>query len=150
MARIKTGDIFKIKTSKGKTYLHFVFKDEANGDLVRVMTDLFSDQPDNLDSLACKDGRFLIFFPLSAAYKKKIVKKVGHYKSDFTRPEFMRIEHFVRCDFLGWHIVNSDTWKKELVNKLNGGLNQLSPWGIWIDTLLTERLEEGWALDSWC
>ena len=150
MARIKTGDIFEIKTSKGKAYLHYIFKDETNGDLVRVLPGLYSDQPDDVESLASADESFLVFFPLSAANRKKIVEKVGHYTSDYTRPEYMRTEHYIRGEFLGWHIIDTDTWQRELVKELNDSQKQLSPWGIWNDTLLVERLEEGWTLDSWC
>ncbi len=150
MARIKTGDIFEIKTSKGKAYLHYIFKDETNGDLVRVLPGLYYDQPDDIEGLASEDESFLVFFPLSAANRKKIVEKVGHYRSDLTRPEYMRTEHYIRGEFLGWHIINTDTWQRELVKELSDSQKQLSPWGIWNDTLLVERLEEGWTLDGWC
>jgi len=151
MGKIKTGDIFEIETSKGKAYLHYAFKDETNGELIRVLPGLYSDQPKNLKELAVEDERFLVFFPLSAANRKKIVKKVGHHDLDsFARPEYMRVEHYIRGKFLGWHIINTDTWERDLVKELDDCQKKLSPWGIWNDTLLIERLEEDWTLDSWC
>ena len=150
MAKIKIGDIFEINTSKGKAYLHYVFKDETNGDLVRILSGLYSDRPAELESLASKKESFFLFFPLSAANRKKIVEKVGYYVSDITRPKYMRTEHYIHGEFLGWHIINTDTWERELVKELSDDQKQLSPWGVWNDTLLIERLEEGWTLNSWC
>ena len=149
MARIKIGDIFEIETSKGKAYLHYIFKDDTNGDLVRVLSGLYSNLPDDLEDIASKDEDFIVFFPLSAANRKKIVEKVGHYRNDFKRPEYMRTEHYVRGEFLGWHIINTDTWQRKLVKELDDNQKKLSPWGIWNDTLLIERLEERWTLDNW-
>ena len=151
MARITIGDIFEIKTSKGRAYLHYVFKDETNGDLVRVLSGLHSNRPENVEQLASTDECFFVFFPLSAANKRKIVEKIGHYEGViYKKPEYMRIEHSVKGEFLGWHIVNTDTWHRELVKVLDDSQKKLSPWGIWNDTLLIERLEEGWTLDNWC
>ena len=149
MARVKIGDIFELKTSKGKAYLHYIFNDETNGDLVRVLSGLYSDQPEDIESLASEGEDFFVFFPLLSAYRKKIVENVGHYTSDYTRPEYMRATHYIRGEFLGWHIIKTDTWQRELVKELNDKQKKLSPWGIWNDTLLVERLEEGWTLDRW-
>ena len=30
-----------------------------------------------------------------------------------------------------------------------GGQKELSPWGIWNDTLLIERMMEGWTPEKW-
>ncbi|GGA49178.1 hypothetical protein [Psychrobacillus lasiicapitis] len=48
-----------------------------------------------------------------------------------------------------WHIIDYDTWSRENVERLSKEQKQLSPWGIWNDTLLKQRLAEGWTLDKW-
>lgn len=60
----------------------------------------------------------------------------------------MRTEHFMP-GVKAWDIVDTDTWKRQVVKKLTPAQVQLSPWGIWNDTLLTEKLAEGWKLEDW-
>jgi hypothetical protein len=91
-----------------------------------------------------------MYFPLSAAKKRKIVEPVGHYTIDsFEKPRYMRTEHIIGSKFWGRDIVNTETWQRQLVKKLTPKQKQLSPWGIWNDTLLIERLNEDWNLEKW-
>jgi hypothetical protein len=146
MKKIQLGDIFEIETSKGKAYLHYIYKDSTIGALIRVLPGLYAFPPDNLDILANSKELYMIFFPLSAANNRKIVKLVGHYpENNFPKPRFMRIEH----DSDGWDIVNTDTWQRELVRNLSSEQKELSPWGVWNDTLLVERLVGNWSLKNW-
>jgi hypothetical protein len=150
MARIKIGDIFEIGTPKGKAYLHYVYKDKLIGDLIRVLPGLYPKRPDNFRELAESKERYMIFFPLSAAYNKKSIEYVAHLDStDFTKPDYMRDKHIVRGEFIGWHIVDTNTMSRQLVKNLTSQQKELSPWGIWNDTLLIERLAEGWTLEEW-
>ena len=150
MARIKIGDIFEINTSKGKAYLHYIFKDKMTGELLRVLPGLYSERPASFDKLAGSKEKFMIFFPLSAANKQNIVERVGYYPAEsFGKPNYMRTEHNVKGAFLGWHIVDTNTWQRHLVKNLTPEQKQLSPWGIWNDTLLIERLVDNWSLESW-
>ncbi|TCI94781.1 hypothetical protein [Tenacibaculum sp. M341] len=151
MRRVKLGDVFEIKTSKGSAYIHYVYKDNHLGQLIRVLPDLYSYLPDDLDKLVSGSHRFVVFFPLSAANKKQQVKFVGnHLLDNYEKPKQMRTEHYIAGEFLGWDIIDTDTWKRKFVKKLSNKQRKLSPWGIWNDTLLVERLEEGWSLDNWC
>ena len=150
MTRIKLGDIFEIKTPKGKAYLHFIYRDKEIGDLVRVLSGLHTERPTKIEELAGQNEQFMIFFPLSAANRQKIVEHVGNYPIDgFEKPQLMRTEHYVRGEFLGWHIIDTDTWQRELIKKLTPQQKTLSPWGVWNDTLLIENLEKGWSLENW-
>jgi hypothetical protein len=150
MDNIKIGDIFEINTSKGKAYLHYVYKDPTIGELVRVLPGLYAKKPDDMDKLAVSEERYLIFFPLLAAFNREIVDYAGHYDlKDFTKPEYMRTGHMVRGAFLGWYIVNTSNWHRQLVKELTPEQKKLSPWGVWNDTLLIERLEQGWVLNEW-
>ena len=150
MTKIKLGDIFEIATTKGKAYLHYIYNDKTVGDLVRVLPGLYAERPMAIEKLANEKERFVVFFPVSTAYKKKMVHYVG--TSDdavFTKPRFMRTQHSIRGEFLGWHIINTETWHRELVKNLSTDQKQLSPWGIWNTNLLAEDLSKGWSLENW-
>jgi hypothetical protein len=151
MARIKEGDIFEINTPNGKAYLHYIYKDNTTGDLIRVLPGLYSERPANFDKLAGSKERYMVYFPLSAANKQNIIEHVGHYPVDnFKKPKYMRTEHIVKGEFLGWHIIDTETWQRQLVKTLTPEQKQLSPWGIWNDTLLIENLVDDWELEKWC
>jgi hypothetical protein len=150
MTKIKLGDIFEINTPKGKAYLHYIYKDDTIGELIRVLPGLFPDRPLSFEDIVCCEERFLIFFPLSIACKRKIVEYVGFYPADnFKKPEFMRSKHIIKGDFLVWHSLFTLTWKRQLVIKLTSNQKKLSPWRIWNDTLLIENLIENWSLENW-
>lgn len=147
--RIKLGDIFEINTPKGKAYLHYIYKDSTLGDLIRVLPELYSERPVNFDMLAITKERYVVFFSLTTSYKQKILEKVGHYICKFEKPKYMRTEHIIKNEFLGWHIIDTDSWKRQLVKTLKYKELELSPWGIWSDTLLIERLINDWSLIKW-
>lgn len=150
MARIKVGDIFEINTPKGKAYLHYIHKDITTGELIRVLPGLYPERPANLNELAGLKERYMVSFPLAAANKRKIVEPVSFYPADnFSKPKFMRTEHNVRGEFLGWHIVDTGNWQRQLVKDLSSEQKKLSPWGIWNDTLLIENLVNDWSLENW-
>lgn len=149
MAKIQIGDLFEIKTPKGKAYLHYIHRDSVTGELVRVLQGLHVEKPD-LEQLAALDERYMISFPLSAAAKRKIVERVGYYSSEsFSKPKFMRTSFIVREEFLGWHLVDTETWQRQLVKDLSHEQRGFSPWGIWNDTLLINRLIDDWSLEKW-
>lgn len=150
MKRIKIGDLFEIKTKNGKAFLQYMYKDAKLGELVRILPGIFKEIPNNLDQVINQEELFYIYFPLNAAYKKNIVQLIDNFKIiDFRKPKFMREKYIVKEEFKGWHIINTETWERELVKKLNPDQKKLSPWGIWNDILLIERLDENWTLENW-
>lgn len=150
MARLTLGDIFELETSKGKAYLHFIHKEHNIGELIRVLDGLYPERPSCFEELAGAAEQFMIYFPLAAAKRRKIVARVGNFPAKaFAIPRYMRTTHYVRGEFLGWHIVNTGSWKTTLVKELSPEEKQLSPWGTWNDTLLIERLEQNWSLENW-
>jgi hypothetical protein len=50
---------------------------------------------------------------------------------------------------ISWHIIDYNTWNRKSVIKLNEIQIRLSPFEIWNDTLLVERLEDDWDLEKW-
>ncbi|MCB9045969.1 MAG: hypothetical protein H6550_07500 [Chitinophagales bacterium] len=150
MNKIKPGDVFEINTARGRAYLHYIYMDENLGELIRILPGLYSDMPENIQEIVQMPERYVLYFPLNLAYKKKIVSLVGsHPVSGYSKPEYMRSKHLVRNEFLGWHIINTDTWMRKLVPKLSSKQRKLSPWGIWSIPLLIENLEKDWSLEEW-
>ncbi|MBV4360442.1 hypothetical protein [Pinibacter aurantiacus] len=148
MKRIALGDIFEIETPIGTAYLHYIFEDKVCGELIRVF------RPQNttkgLSEIVQDKEAFMIFFPLEAACRKKIVKLSGHFSADaFGKPKYMRCVHSVRGQFLGWFIVDTETMIRRLVEKLSDEEIKYSEWGIWNDTLLIDRIAKNWSLENW-
>lgn len=146
--QIKSGDLFEIETSVGKVYLHYV--DRIRGQYrIRVLQGAFNTIPP-MDAVARLDERFWIKFPLKAAHNKNIVKRVGNMPVEsLNRPTPSRRMHKIRGEFLGWFIVDEETREMTFVEKLTEDQLKLSPSGIWNDTLLISRIEEGWSLENW-
>ena len=150
MTRIKIGDVFEIGTAKGQAYLHYVYDGKSDGDLIRVLPGLYIERPEEKDTIIKQQELFLIFFPLKYAFKRKLVELVSHFPvNKFEKPKYMRSRHIIGGNFLGWHIINTDSCKRQLVTELSEKQKTLSPWGIWNDTLLKERLENNWNLENW-
>ncbi|MGE7666988.1 hypothetical protein ACQKMN_14865 [Ureibacillus composti] len=151
MVRLKMGDVFEILTSNSLGIFQYVHKDERIGPLIRILPNLNKGESEIIDELVKAKELYLIHFPLGAALWHKIVKKVGNYPvpQHFILPSKFRTEHIIGDEFICWHIVDYDTWKRESVKELSDEQKKLSPWGIWNDTLLKERLAEGWTLDKW-
>lgn len=105
----------------------------------------------HLENLVNEKELYFISFPLKYAVKKKCVKLIGNYNV----PEFVKVTryyrdtHIIRGEFICWHIVDSETLKRRSVKELSDEEKMLSEWGSWNDTLLAERIAEGWTLDKW-
>ena len=67
----------------------------------------------------------------------------------FEKPSYMRTKHFIGREFVGWHIIDTSTWKRELVKELSDEQLKLSPWGTINDTLLVDYLLNDWSLENW-
>jgi len=150
MTRISLGQIFEVETKLGKVYIHYVFKDSELGSLVRVLNGVHPKQPDNLTELVEQEHQFVVFIGLAAGNRQKMIRCVGnHPVGKFDKPSFMRTQHVIRGKLLGWHIVNTDTWQRQLVETLSIEQRRMSPWGVWSIPLLIENLEKGWSLETW-
>jgi len=149
MTKIKIGDIFEINTPKGKAYLHYIYSDKTLGELIRVLNGLYTERPENFDKIALNE-RYMLFFPLKVACNRKIVEKVKYFSAvNYNMPKYMRAKHSIRGEFLGWHIIDTATWERQLIKDLSKEQIKLSPWGVWNDTLLIEKLVDDWSLEKW-
>lgn len=152
MVRLKVGDVFQILTPKGKAYIQYVFNNETIGELIRVFPGLYDNQPINLEEIVTRNEEYFVHFPVKAANKQKLIDKMGNYglPKGFDIPKLFRtIIKDNDGNLIGWHIIDYDTWQRETVKELTGEQKKLSPWGTWNDTLLVERISQGWTLDKW-
>lgn len=152
MKPLLVGDVFEIDTPKGKAYLHHVFNNPDLVELIRVLPGIYEEQPQNLSELVQGKEEYLIHFPVKAAIKKKILRLIGNYDlpMGFVIPDKFR-DSFDDSNGGGayWQIVDYDSWQRQTFYELTDKQIKLSPWGIWNDTLLIERICQNWRLDEW-
>lgn len=152
MVRLKVGDVFEIVTPKGKAYIQYVFNNERIGELIRVLPGVYSKQPFNLIELVNNKEEYFVHFPVKAAKRKKIIELIGNFELPLELEiptHFRTITKDSDRNSSGWQILDYETWIRETVNTLSEQQKKLSPWGIWNDTLLIERITQGWNLDKW-
>jgi hypothetical protein len=143
---IKVGDVFQIKTSIGEAYFQYTKKNPTMGSLIRVLPGTYSAEEVNLKELVDVKTNFWIFFPVGAALKRGIIKKAGHFpipehsleaptfRAGVTDPLTKRVETW-------WFWDGMKEWK---VGEINVEQRKFPIRGSWNDTLLIQRIEEGW------
>lgn len=153
LPRIKYGDVFEIATSKGFAYFQCVKEALATEcETIRILPGTYENiEEANLENLVSEKEQYFIQFTLKYAVKQKCVKFIGTFKvpEHVVVPQYYRSKHIVRGEFICWHIIDSETLQRRSVEKLSNDEKKLSEWGIWNDTLLSERIAEGWTLDKW-
>lgn len=149
--RVAIGDFITIWTGRGMALLQFVFKDHLDIPHIRVLPGFYSKELFDPTDLVNQTECFTVGFPVAAAQRRGIIEFVGRcpVPSDFTRPQYSRDVHFIDDEFLGWHIIENETLKTRLVKRLSPKERTFPPAGLWNDTLLIERLDKGWSLESW-
>lgn len=149
---LKIGDVFEIVTPKGKAYIQYVFKNETLGELIRVLQGVYEQRPQNLEEIVNKSEQYFIHFPVKVANKQRIIELSGNFElpPNLEIPKkFRTLRKDKDGNIIGWQIIDYDSWQRETVNKLSGQQQELSPWGTWNDTLLIERITQGWTLEKW-
>lgn len=147
---IEVGDIFELRTNRGYAYmqcLRIPINKRRELELIRVYLKVHPNKETKLSMIQDNDF-FYLNFGLQFAYNRKIVEKIGKVsiEPDFTPPRFFRTENMFGE---GWQIIDSTNWMRETISDLTSEQMKLSPWGMWNDTLLIERLDEGWNLENW-
>ena len=150
MASVKPGDVFEIDTPIGKAYFQVTLFDPGQGHLIRVLPGGFETTPD-LEALVSVTERFWLYFPLGAAWRRKIVKRV----SNEAIPEAARRRLLMRSPghveggrVERWAIVDGDRIVK-WVPTLTDAERNMQTSGTWNDTLLIERIASGWRPRDW-
>lgn len=153
MKKVQIGDLFAIETPKGKGYFQYVYLNSQDDiELIRVLPGLYAEEPQNMEGLVSQKEVFFVQFPVRAAYRRKIIRLIGHYEvlpGIEVPPKRMRTTHVIRGEFICWHIVDYETLQRVSAKELTEEQKKLSPWGIWNDTLLIEKMVEGWTPEKW-
>ena len=148
--KIKIGDIVEIKTAKGLAYGVYTNKHDAPprfGALIRILDGSFSSRPSPIEDIFGNvPVRFSVFFPLQAAVTKGLVEIVGNvalpsdmsafpvFRSGLIDPKTKK----VNCWWL-W-----DGKREWRIGQLTAEQRKLPIRGVWNDTLLVKRIEQGW------
>jgi len=140
--KAKIGNVLEIPTKKGIAYVQYTHETEYGG-VVRVLNGVY-DQPLNKDSLcklATEPHEFIAIIPVTAAVWRKIFIVAAHCDI----PESARSHPIFRSskdayeDYFLWD--GEEKWSKDELSEDEKKYPILS---IWNDTLLIERIEEGW------
>jgi hypothetical protein len=147
--KLIAGDIYRIKTKLGFAFFQY-FETSEEIEYIRVLATISEGGNITQEEIDRKE-RWTIGFPVKAATRKKIIERIGNFgiPENFTTPKYARTPHNIRGEHLGWHIVDRNTWNLQLKTELDEEDLEISPWGIWNDTLLIERLEGNWSLSDW-
>ncbi|MFK3799582.1 MULTISPECIES: hypothetical protein [unclassified Pseudomonas] len=142
---LKRGDVFSIEVKAGKAYFQYVEKLPSFGPLIRVLPGVFSASPD-FDVLVPSPSNFWVFFPISAALKNRVIDKIGNYplpdhsktkpvfRTGMVDPRTGRVEKW-------WFWDGEKSWE---VGQISDDERKLPIRGVWNDTLLIQRINEGW------
>ncbi len=150
MKRIKVGDLIEIKTSKGLVYAQFTHAHPYMGSLVRVKDKFFTKRPENFESVLHLHNKIITFLPLQAMVKKNIVEVVCNLPllpSDADFPLFRNGIKNINTGQIKWWLWDGvKEW--EVGYSLNETQRKYPLQGVWNDTLLIERIEEGWSHET--
>ncbi len=147
--KLASGDTFKIKINKGFGVLQY-FETMDDIEYIRVLAST-TDDAEVTQRVIDQEEMWTIGFPVTVAARKKVIERIGNFEipEGFKTPKYARTTHNIRGEHLGWHIVDRYSWQREFKAELNEGDLKLSPWGIWNETLLVERLNTNWSLSEW-
>lgn len=148
MNKPRIGDIMEIPTSKGLAYAQFTHNHREYGELMRVFDALFVERPD-LSAVVNSPVRFMAFFPLGPAVRRGIFKIVGNQAvapQNLAFPLFRSkgLEDLTTGQAPWWLWDGEAEWK---IGALAPEQKKLPIRGVWNDTLLIERIEQGWTAD---
>jgi len=145
--RPRPGDVFELATSKGYAYIQCCLKHPRYTYLIRILPGMYETQPSSLKDLATRREAFFVFFPLGAAARRGIVRWV----TNEALPKWAQKQPLMRLEggsapggkVLNWRLWDGGT-KETLVQKLTDDQKKVSIAEIWNDTLLIERICQGW------
>lgn len=148
--KLQAREVLAIKTNIGFGFIQYIKTGNLGIEIIRVLEPI-KDTNEISQSEVDIPERFTFQFVVKAALRKKILINTGLFKiPDFYKiPIKARTKHIIRGEFLGWHIVDQLTLKRELKKDLSKEDLLLSPHGCPNDTLLIEYLENNWRLDEW-
>lgn len=148
--KIQEGEVFAIRTKVGYGFFQYVTTGDLGVEIIRVLEPIKATNQISQEEVNFKE-RYSVQFVVKVALRKKLIERSGLFDIPhfYQIPTKARTEHKVRGEFLGWHIVDQKTLKRELKQELSLEDILLSPHGQPNDILLIERLENNWRLEDW-
>jgi hypothetical protein len=145
--RIKIGDVVEIPTEKGLAYAQFTHKEPQWGSLLRVLPGLFTGRPTALVDLVREKPVFLSFFPLQTAVNRKIFEIVANCPIPPDAAQFPLFRAPGWTDKSGkvldwWLWDGQKSWQ---IGNLTEEQKRLPIKEVINDTLLIERIQDGWT-----
>jgi hypothetical protein len=145
--RPKIGDVIEVQTPSGLSYAHYTHNHvdpPRYGALLRVIEGLFTTRPTDFSEIVTRPYQFTTFFPLAAACSKGIVTIVANEIIPATSQPFPTFRSSVRTpNGRGpWWLWNGKT--EQRIGELKPGMESLPVSGVLNDTLLIERIVQGW------
>ena len=144
--RSKIGDIFEIKTREGLAYAQYTQESESDGALIRVFEGLHEKVPTDLKKIANGFVAFATFFPVQAAIKQGLVRRVGHAEIAPTNKEMpvfrWGIPHPLSKKVEQWYLWDGTDHHK--IDSLSEDQRKMPIREIMLMEGLTTAIEEGW------
>ena len=147
VSRVKprVGDVVEIPTPQGLAYAHYTHKHDeppCYGALLRVLPGLHTQRPADFSRLTAKEPIFSVFFPLGAACNRKIVSVVASEPIPETSQRFPIFRNAL-SDSGPWFLWDGQKeWQVPALSLQQ--LKDYPPLGIINDTLLVDRIVQGW------
>ena len=147
--RPRPGDVVEIPTPAGFAYAQFTHKHTAPpryGALLRVLPGIFATQPADFATLVQQRERFLVFFPLGAACNRGITRVVAEEQIPlwaYRFPKFISGNRDRSGKVRLWFVWDGETTRPAEALTEEEQRYPIQP-GIWNDTLLVERIVNGW------
>ena len=148
--RVKIGDVVEIVTSRGMAYSQVSHIKKRWGSLLRVLPGFFHERPMDFSEIVQRKEDFVTFFPLQAAVSRSVVEIVGNEEVPPRARVFPLFRNPGSIDREGrihdWWLWDGEReWQ---VGKLKRSQLKLPILGVMNDTLLIERIEEGWKPEN--
>lgn len=145
--RPQVGDVVEIPTPLGFAYAHYTHKHEKPpryGALLRVLPGFYQSRPSEFVSIVQREPQFITFFPLGAACNSGIVFVVANEAIPPAAQAFPIFRASARTPqgYGPWWLWDGEKeWK---VGNLKPEMKRYPIRGVVNDTLLVERIVQGW------
>jgi hypothetical protein len=146
----KIGDVFEIRTQKGLAYGMFTHYKQGYGAVIRIFDRVYPSRPASIAEILKNAVQFTTFFPLSAAVSQELFEVVGNSEVPGELEDFPVFRTGMRNP-LNSHIESWSLWDGERslkVGKLTRDQYRLPIRSIWNDSILINRVENGWRPEN--
>lgn len=144
--RARIGDVIEIPIHNKLAYTQYSHRNRKYGELIRILPGQYNVRPNDFSSIVQEKERYFIFFPLNAALRSEIFFVVANEEVPKHAKQFPLMRAAGARDISGkvidwWLWDGEKEWKLE---KLSLDQRKLSIRTICNDTMLVERIKDGW------